>query len=131
MVRRLLPALLLIAVACSDGDDDTLNQIEALEVQICDLVANQSCAAVDSCAYIGFGSKPCGGPWEQLVYCATNVDEAQLESLIAQHATLEEQYNIDNQIASDCSVPNDPVLELVGGDCADSANTAYICAGSP
>ena len=66
---------------------------------------------------MAFGSKPCGGPWSYIIYCADAVDEDALHASVSEHAELEHQYNMDNEIASDCSEATEPAVELVDGVC--------------
>jgi hypothetical protein len=63
-----------------------------------------SCTEASSCACIGIGSKPCGGPWRYLVYSKATVDEKELKALVADLKAYEEGYNKQEGIISDCSI---------------------------
>jgi len=88
------------------------------EAAIRALIGDASCDDLSSCASMAFGAKPCGGPWEYLVYCVDSVDEAALQRQVDEYYELNEQYNMDNGIVSDCAEVGEPTLELVDGECA-------------
>lgn len=84
-----------------------------------DLVAegDGACAAVEDCASLGIGAKPCGGPSEYVVYCATAVNEAALEDLAETYHALAVAENERTNAVSDCSLVSAPLVELVDGTC--------------
>lgn len=110
--------------------------LQQMEDEIDAMVGDGTCAS-DSCATAPVGSKPCGGPWRWVVYCADSVDEVALLELIDEHAAAEEQYNIDNGILSDCAVELEPAVVWLNGQCIvdgdddfDSVpNSADVCPG--
>jgi hypothetical protein len=53
------------------------------------------------CSFIGFGSKACGGPNEYLVF-PNNVDLSHLKGMVAVYNDLENLYNVQNNVISNC-----------------------------
>lgn len=111
----------LLLVNCQD--DDGL-QVEIREERMAEiashveaLIANRSCNGVDDCASIAWGSKPCGGPWEYLVYAPSNVDVPQLEQLVAEYNQLQDEVNRLKELGSDCALVQEPSVECVEGLC--------------
>ena len=69
------------------------------------------------CAYIAFGSKPCGGPWSYLVY-SISIDVDLLKSKVKQYNKMEDEYNRKHGIASDCAIVLPPTsLNCVNDKC--------------
>jgi len=104
-------------------------RIAELEVEICGEAQTTGCQDGASCDYIPVGNKPCGGPQRYLVYCAATTDAETLEALASEHEALERQYNEEQGLASDCSVPNEPVLGIGEGECIDTSgeNLPSMC----
>lgn len=77
--------------------DEAMRQMRAL--------AHTEGCADGSCAVIGLGAKPCGGPWEYVAYCPTTTDVARLKAAADEVLRAERAYNERYGItASDCSV---------------------------
>ena len=66
---------------------------------------------------MGLGSKPCGGPWEYLVYSASSTDSTALAERLTAYNAFEAGMNQRYEYFSDCSVPNEPVLAYRDGRC--------------
>ena len=89
----------------------------AKKQQIADFIAADSCITDSGCRFIAFGSKPCGGSWEYLMYPAS-IDTARLFNMISEYNKAEEAYNKKWGIMSDCSVPAPPdSVKCVDGKC--------------
>ena len=73
-----------------------------------ELASSSVCNETTACKYIAFGSKPCGGPWDYLVY-STSINTENLEDLVANYNQQESDFNTKWDIVSDCSVNNPPV----------------------
>lgn len=84
------------------------------------MVSDAQCANSADCRFIPYGAKPCGGPWEYLIYCVSAIDSSKLDSLVALHRALEEKLNQKEGRISDCSVPAPPSLGFVDGKCVDT-----------
>ena len=91
--------------------------LDAYELQLIDMVGDGSCENEESCSTVAIGAKPCGGPWSYLVYCADNVDEEELLRMADEYAQMERDYNIANELSSDCSVEEEPMVALEDGVC--------------
>ncbi len=113
--------------ACSD-DGDGFNQgedeakLEASRAEIRSFVANTRCSESSECRAIDFGSKPCGGAWEYLVYSEATVDPADLEAMVAEHNRFENTLNSRYGYVSDCSVPSLPALDCRESRCSSTAD---------
>lgn len=105
--------VLITAMQCDEDDaptfdcQQTLQSLMEHKVTIESLAAESVCNADFECRFIAFGSKPCGGPWEFLVY-STSIDTLALINAVADYNQMEEQYNINCNAVSDCSTPQPP-----------------------
>ena len=105
--------VLLTAMQCEKDDNYTISceqRVQSLAELKADVqaIANASiCSEEFECRYIAFGSKPCGGPWEFLIY-STSIDTVALASLVASYNTMESDYNSSCNAISDCSTPQPP-----------------------
>lgn len=112
--------MLLTAMQCDDDDiyyncEDNLLNLAELKSNI-EMMADETiCDDAFQCRYIAFGSKPCGGPWEYLIY-STSIDTLTLTSLVMEYNQLEANYNLNCGAVSDCSTPIPPI----GFECQDN-----------
>lgn len=112
--------ILTTALQC-DKDDISFScedrQLQLLEFKstIENLASSSVCGEDFECRYLAFGSKPCGGPWEFLVY-STSIDTLTLASLVMEYNQLETNYNLNCNTVSDCSTPQPPT----GFDCENN-----------
>ena len=118
--------LALIAYACSDSDPVQSAQTEdgararlAVMRQEVDVLVGDACGAIEDCRYVGIGAKPCGGPWEYIIYSTAATDSAALAERLGQYNAFEADMNRRYGYSSDCSVPNEPVLGCEAGRCVD------------
>lgn len=95
-------------------DDDTSYNCQDNVLYLAELkstiesMANASVCNDDfECRFIAFGSKPCGGPWEFLVYSAS-IDSMALVTAVTEYNQLEADYNLNCNVISDCSTPQPP-----------------------
>ena len=84
-----------------------INDLQNDKQAILDYIASFPCDTTTGCNYIALGSKPCGGPWEYLVY-SNAVDQSHLTEMVNAYNELEHAYNIEFEIFSDCAVVNPP-----------------------
>lgn len=109
----LIPVFLLTTAMSCEEDDAPINCGQTLKVlaeykaSIESLAAQSVCGEEFECRFIAFGSKPCGGPWEFLVY-TTSIDTTQLLTFVADYNQLEANYNLICNPVSDCSAPQPP-----------------------
>lgn len=104
--------MLITAMQCDEDDSpapcqQTLQTLTEYKASIQSLAATSVCNDNFECRYIAFGSKPCGGPWEFLVY-STSIDTLQLMTFVTDYNQLEANYNLICNAVSDCSTPQPP-----------------------
>jgi hypothetical protein len=106
----------LFAFQCSDETNASLNdELVAKKQEIVDYINSFDCS--DSCNYIAFGSKPCGGPREFLLF-SSNINLDQLQQMVTEYNELDYQNNINTNAVSDCAVVLPPnTVDCVNGDC--------------
>ena len=92
-------------------------QLVEMRREIDALVGDAEGASIADCRYAGLGSKPCGGPWEYIVYSVSSTDSTVLSNRLAAYDAFEAEMNMRYGYASDCSVPNIPVLAYKDGRC--------------
>ncbi|MEP4534969.1 MAG: hypothetical protein ABJ004_17880 [Cyclobacteriaceae bacterium] len=81
--------------------------LDSMRMAIIDLAVTSACSETETCHFIGFGSKPCGGPWEYLIY-SSETDTAYLHALVTSYNDLDKQYNVESGKASDCAIAPAP-----------------------
>lgn len=97
-----------------EGDRSRLAEMRG---EIDALVGDAAGASIEDCRYVGLGSKPCGGPWEYVVYSASSTDSTALAERMTAYKAFEADMNERYGYGSDCSVPNEPVLAFRDGRC--------------
>lgn len=97
--------------------EEELSELIAQKEYILSLVSSATCFSNGQCDYIGFGSKPCGGPWSYLVY-PTSMDTRLLFEQVAIYNLKEHQYNQKWNIVSDCMFVLPPVrVDCINNKC--------------
>lgn len=126
-MRYLAATLIAVSlVACGDSEPIAGDRTEEgdrarlaeLRRAIDALIGDAAAASVEDCRYSGLGSKPCGGPWEFAIYSASSTDSTALAERLTAYNAFEAEMNERYAYASDCSVPNAPVLAYRDGRCA-------------
>ncbi|WP_396195454.1 hypothetical protein [Flavobacterium sp.] len=114
-------AVSFLSVQCTNSDNNqenntiTQEMLDAKKAEVMTLINNASCTG--ACNYIAFGSKPCGGPKEYLLFSSA-VNLTQLEDLVAEYNEMEHQFNIQTNAISDCAVVLPPnTVACVDGSC--------------
>jgi hypothetical protein len=105
---------------CDNGDDISGQEtekkaLEALAKEIKILANTSICSSEFSCDFVGFGSKPCGGNWEYLIY-SNSINVVDFLSKVNNYNELENKYNIKWEIISDCML----VMPPTGTTCENS-----------
>jgi len=101
-------------ISDEEADKRTLRE---LYDAIVDYIGTPYCQWERDCRTIGVGSKPCGGPWEYLVYSASTLDEEVLSGLVGIHADFEDYMNRKYGYVSTCDVPPVPETRCIDGIC--------------
>jgi hypothetical protein len=116
-------SIVFLSVQCSSSDTNsnqvnriiTQEMLDAKKAEVLALINNSSCTG--SCNYIAFGSKPCGGPREYLLF-SSSVNQASLVDLVTEYNEMEHQFNIQTNAISDCAFVLPPTtVECVNGTC--------------
>jgi hypothetical protein len=117
-------AVIIIAfvIHCGDSFEEKHDRavLEALREDILDMIGEPLCGGDGECRYIAFGSKPCGGPWEYLIYSVDVTDSVLLTQRVETYNEYEDMMNRKYGYVSDCSVPEPPILGCVEGVCVDT-----------
>lgn len=92
-------------------------KLEKMKAEILKMTEDKTCNRDGDCRDIGFGSKPCGGPWRFLVYSISTVDTVELAGKMKKHNDFENYMNEKYGYVSDCMVPLAPPLGCVDGKC--------------
>lgn len=87
-----------------ESDEQDLRQRRE---QIRLLLSSASCTQSAECRYVAFGSKPCGGPWEYLVYPST-IDTVRFLAMVRSYNDREDAYNRTWGTMSDCMAVGPP-----------------------
>lgn len=126
-MKKFLPLVLiicltLVAFQCEDdpivlSQEEEQAELNVLKTEIETLANTSSCNNEAICKFIAFGSKPCGGPWNYLIY-STSIDTNKLENLVKEYNQREKDFNTKWSIVSDCAVALPPTsLECENNMC--------------
>jgi uncharacterized protein YceK len=102
------------SVTSEAEDKEKLHQ---MRTSILQLIGEPTCTSVGQCRYIPFGSKPCGGPWEYLIYSIAHTDPVLLATRVTEYNRFEDYMNQKYGYFSDCYVPPPPILGCLDGKC--------------
>lgn len=116
--------LLCQSFQCSKTDDVPTTIVPIAEilaqkkVKIQNYINSFLCSASAGCSFIALGVKPCGGPWEYLVY-SNNVNDTQLQQMVSEYNALNTEFNTVTGAGSDCMFVSPPAkIGCVNGSCA-------------
>ena len=98
--------LIFLAINCTTAGDIHGQEVEktaldSLKKEIKALADESLCSDENTCYSVGFGSKPCGGFWEYLVY-SNSIEVVDFLAKIQNYNELEKKYNDKYNILSDC-----------------------------
>ena len=124
-VKRLLVACMPLVIACSSGDNGASQeplsetqereQLSSLRAKIESMVDVNG--PLSTCRSVALGSKPCGGPWQYLIYSAAQTDLVQLVEKVAEYNAREADINVRHGSISDCMLVVEPTLSSRDGKC--------------
>ncbi len=122
LISLFVSQLIFIASFGCSNDDDSLSCEERETIlneqrnYIRALAEASICSEDFECRYIAFGNKPCGGPWEYLIY-TTSIDTLELTNLVTDFNNIEKTFNQNGCGGmSTCDVPQPPI----GFNCVDN-----------
>ncbi len=117
----LMAIVTIVLFACSSGQDSSYNRagVDQRYQAIYDLTQDLSCTDSAICLSIGIGSKPCGGPWRNLVYSSATVSSEKLNAAVADLNAYETGYNQQEMLLSDCSLAPPANPSCVNNNCVD------------
>ncbi|WP_052826034.1 hypothetical protein [Neotamlana nanhaiensis] len=101
----------LTAFQCNEDEsgnyEEELAELNQLKTDIETLAQSSVCNENETCKYIAFGSKACGGPKSYLLY-STSISTEKLENLVSTYNQKESDFNTKWDVLSDCSYVNPP-----------------------
>ena len=132
--------LLALAIACAQPPSETgtgggaaalptisgderqdMATLERLRSEARTMAKADGCQEAGQCRSAPMGAKPCGGPWEYLVYCSISTDEAALRAHLDRLRQFEDSLNRRYGRGSTCDMVMEPRLGLEGGACRATA----------
>ena len=113
-----LCSFMLLSMQCDDENDVISQEIlDNKKQEIVNYINSFSCSEDSNCNYIAFGAKPCGGPREYLAF-SSNVDVSELQIMVDQYYTMDNDYNVQTGAASDCAIVGPPTnVDCINGVC--------------
>ena len=117
----LLPLILVLTYSCGDdfNENDDLARLAALKIELDLLVGEANCSELNECRALPFRAKPCGGPWEYLIYSSINSDTLKIQEKVDEYNEWNEVINARYGYSSDCSQAEAPQLLRLNGKCVD------------
>lgn len=119
LIKLLALFLLLQSFQCEDENSTTVTpeDLNQKKAAIEAYITTFPCDAEIGCSFLAFGSKPCGGPWEYLVF-SNEVDLEFLTLEVLEYNEMEHQFNLETGAISDCAIVNPPTeIGCVDGVC--------------
>lgn len=120
LTKLFLIVLLFQSFQCNEDNATsiTIEMLNEKKNEIKEYIASFPCDESIGCNSIAFGSKPCGGPWEYLVF-SNAVDLTFLENEVELYNEMEHQFNTNTGATSDCAIVLPPTeIGCVNGVCA-------------
>ncbi|MCU0349368.1 MAG: hypothetical protein MUF43_00860 [Flavobacterium sp.] len=120
VIKLCMLFVLLQSFQCENSNDNTTitpEQLEQKKLEILNYIATFSCENANGCNSIAFGSKPCGGPREYLVY-PNSINQNTLQVMVNEYNQMDNLYNIQTNAVSDCMAVMPPsAIGCVNGVC--------------
>lgn len=99
-------------------EESDVRRLAEMRAEILVSIEDLSCAKAADCATIALGDKPCGGPWEYLVYSRAAVDEQELTDAVDAYNRYNRELNQRWSWDSDCALAQQPGTDCVSEACA-------------
>lgn len=103
----------------TNSEQEDLNRLKRLKQRIVAIIGTPHCTGNDVCRSIAFGDKPCGGPWEYLVYSTESTNVELLVKMVCAYNALNHILNMRHGWISDCMIVDPPRIGCVEGVCVD------------
>ena len=103
--------------AISGNEEQDVATLARLKTEARQMARADGCASAGQCRTLPMGAKPCGGPWEYLVYCSLTTDEAALRAHLDRLRQFEDSLNRRYGRGSTCDMVMEPTAVLDGGSC--------------
>lgn len=100
-------------------EQETQQHLQHMRSDIIERIGQARCKNIEDCRFTGLGAKPCGGPWEYLVYSSVETNADTLITQVRRYNQVEHSINKRFGRVSDCSIPAEPKLECVA-HCIDA-----------
>jgi len=122
----ILTIVLLILSGCGGrppaAEEDPTLELEHMAGDFPRLVGAARCENIAQCRSIGIGAKPCGGPWDYLIYSILDTETGLLEARVKHYNRLQAEANRRSGAVSPCTIHPLPVLGCIDGRCVDITN---------
>ena len=107
--------------ACGEDFDesDDLAKLADIRNEISVIVGEAACSEQPECRLIGLGAKPCGGPWEYLIYSSVETDTTGLKEKVKEYNDWNLVINKRYEYVSDCTMAELPEVACIEGKCID------------
>lgn len=120
-VRLVILLVVFQNIQCSSSNSTentiTREMLNQKKSAIHNYISSFECNGSTTCQSMPFGSKPCGGPWEYIVF-PSSVDLETLKQMVNEYNQLEHKFNVTTEAVSDCSTPIQPSqISCVDGEC--------------
>ena len=102
-----------------DAEQADRRRLARMRAAIEQSVKDLTCTDSTDCATIELGAKPCGGPWEYLLYSRIGGDEAELQRAVEAYNQLNHELNVRWGWVSDCALAHQPLPGCVEQTCVD------------
>lgn len=99
------------------NEQDDFARLDAMKTDARALARADGCATSGQCRSAPLGAKPCGGPWEYLVYCSVSTDSAALYRQLDAVRQFEDSLNRHYHRASTCDLAIPPQMRVEGSVC--------------
>ena len=115
--------LYFITAISSCGDDfnqkDDLARLDAIKTEVFQLVGEANCSDIGECRSLPLGAKPCGGPWEYLIFSTADGDTLKIREKVEEYNDWNSVLNDRYGFMSDCDLVGKPQLLCLSGECVD------------
>ena len=101
----------------SGNEEQDFATLARLVTEARQMARADGCTSAGQCRTAPMGAKPCGGPWEYLVYCSLTTDETALRAHLERLRQFEDSLNRRYGRGSTCDMAMEPATVLQGGSC--------------